>query len=164
MIESITSIREPQPEFEALYLVMPTTQNVDRIIRDFSNQKQYAAAHLFFLEGASWSAVTDLAPDAHEIQGLPEPLFERLTSSPAEPHLQALKELFLNFNRKLWSKDVGSLYSSYILAIEAQVFSMREPSYFFSMYSPPRTDASFKPARARLEEDLWFMSKMVSTG
>ncbi|KAF8906192.1 ras opposite [Gymnopilus junonius] len=127
LIESIGNVREPQPEFEALYLIMPTTQNVDRIIRDFSNQKQYAAAHLFFVEG------------------LPEPLFERLTSSPAEPHLQGLKELFLNYN-----------------AIEAQVFSMREPSYFFSMYSPPRTDAAYKPARARLEEDLWFMSKMIA--
>jgi hypothetical protein len=52
VIESITSIREPQPEFEAIYILMPTTQNVERIIKDFSNHKQYAAAHLFFTEGA----------------------------------------------------------------------------------------------------------------
>jgi syntaxin-binding protein 1 len=52
VIESITSIREPQPEFEAMYILMPTTQNVERIIKDFSNHKQYAAAHLFFTEGA----------------------------------------------------------------------------------------------------------------
>ena len=50
VIESITSKREPQ-EFEALYLLMPTTQNVDRIIKDFTNHKQYPAAHLFFTEG-----------------------------------------------------------------------------------------------------------------
>lgn len=61
MIESIASIREPQPEFEALYLIMPTTQNVDRIIKDFSNQKQYAAAHLFFVEGSSRAFVGELA-------------------------------------------------------------------------------------------------------
>lgn len=31
---------------------MPTTQNVDRIIADFSGgRKQYAAAHIFFMEG-----------------------------------------------------------------------------------------------------------------
>lgn len=37
---------------EAVYLLMPTSQNVDRIIRDFSNgKKQYAAAHLFFIDG-----------------------------------------------------------------------------------------------------------------
>lgn len=53
MIESIANFREPQPDFEALYLVMPTTQNVERIIKDFTNRKQYAAAHLFFIEGKS---------------------------------------------------------------------------------------------------------------
>lgn len=51
VIESITNYREPQPEFEAIYLIMPTTQNVDRIIKDFSTKRQYAAAHLFFIEG-----------------------------------------------------------------------------------------------------------------
>jgi len=51
VIESITSHRELQPEFEAMYLLMPTNQNVDRIIRDFTEKKQYAAAHLFFIEG-----------------------------------------------------------------------------------------------------------------
>jgi hypothetical protein len=52
VIESITKYREPQPEFEAVYLLMPTTHNVDRIIRDFSDgTRQYAAAHLFFIEG-----------------------------------------------------------------------------------------------------------------
>ncbi|KAF8967661.1 Sec1-like snare protein [Flammula alnicola] len=127
LIESITSIREPQPEFEAMYMLMPTTQNVERVIKDFTDHKQYAAAHLFFIEG------------------LPEHLFERLTASPAEPYLQALKELFINFN-----------------AIEAQAFSMQEPSYFFSIYSPPRTESSYKPARTRLEEDLRFTSKMIA--
>ncbi|KAF8817446.1 Sec1-like snare protein [Phlegmacium glaucopus] len=127
LIESITSKRDPQPEFEALYLLMPTTQNVDRIIRDFTDHKQYAAAHLFFTEGLS------------------EHLFEKLTASPAEPHLRGLKELFININ-----------------AMEAQMFSLQEPSYFFSTYSPPRTDAAYKPARGRLEEDLRFASKMIT--
>jgi hypothetical protein len=30
--------------------------------------------------------------------GLSEQLFEKLAASPAEPHLKALKELFINFN------------------------------------------------------------------
>ena len=51
VIESINSHRTPQ-QFEALYLLMPTTQNVDRIIADFSNgRQQYMAAHVFFIEG-----------------------------------------------------------------------------------------------------------------
>lgn len=52
VIESITSNRDPQPQFEAMYLLMSTSQNVDRVIGDFSNgQQQYAAAHLFFIDG-----------------------------------------------------------------------------------------------------------------
>ncbi|KAJ3519527.1 hypothetical protein NM688_g9289 [Phlebia brevispora] len=54
LIESISNYREPQPTMEAMYLIMPTSQNVDRVIRDFSNgQQQYAAAHLFFIDGTS---------------------------------------------------------------------------------------------------------------
>jgi syntaxin-binding protein 1 len=55
VIESISSNRDPQPEFEAMYLLMPTTHNVNRIIKDFTNHRQYAAAHLFFIEGDSFS-------------------------------------------------------------------------------------------------------------
>ncbi|KAI0832105.1 Sec1-like protein [Trametes gibbosa] len=127
LIESITSHREPQ-QFEAMYLLMSTSQNVDRIIRDFSDgRQQYAGAHLFFIDG------------------LAEPLFERLTSSPAEPHLKALQELFINF----W-------------AIEAQAFTLRSPGSFFNIFSPPRSDTSFKPMRDRLDEELRFMSKMLT--
>ncbi|KAG9312992.1 Sec1-like protein [Chiua virens] len=50
LIESISNHREPQ-QFEAVYILMPTTQNVDRIIKDFStDQKQYLGAHLFFID------------------------------------------------------------------------------------------------------------------
>ena len=51
VIESISNNREPQPGFEAMYLLMPTTHNINRIIKDFTNHKQYAGAHLFFIEG-----------------------------------------------------------------------------------------------------------------
>ncbi|KAH6916053.1 ras opposite [Coprinopsis sp. MPI-PUGE-AT-0042] len=126
-IESISNHREAQPEFEAMYLLMPTRQNVDRVIRDFTDKRQYAAAHLFFVDALS------------------EELFARLTSSPAEPYLQACKELMINF----WPS-------------EAQVFSLQEPGLFFSIYSPPRTEGAYKAARDRLEEDLKFMSKTIS--
>ncbi|EIM86902.1 Sec1-like snare protein [Stereum hirsutum FP-91666 SS1] len=81
LIESISSHREQQPGFEAMYILMPTTQNVDRVIRDFSNgRQQYAGAHLFFVEG------------------LAEHLFEKIAASPAEPFLKTLQELYINFN------------------------------------------------------------------
>ncbi|PCH36386.1 Sec1-like snare protein [Wolfiporia cocos MD-104 SS10] len=127
-IESISNYREPQTGLEAMYLLMPTSQNIDRIIRDFSNgQQQYAAAHLFFIDG------------------LDEQLFERLTSSPAEPHLKALQELYINF----W-------------ALESQAFSLKLPGSFFNIYSPPRTESAFRSARERLEEELRFASKMIA--
>ena len=53
VIESIVVHRTPQTGFEAVYMLMPTTANVDRIIRDFSGgRQQYAGAHLFFIDGA----------------------------------------------------------------------------------------------------------------
>ncbi|KAJ7087363.1 Sec1-like snare protein [Mycena belliarum] len=79
LIESITNYRDPQPEFEALYLLMPTSQNVERIIKDFSGARQYAAAHLFFIDG------------------LEEGLFNRVASSAAEPYLKTVQDLFVNF-------------------------------------------------------------------
>ncbi|ETW79215.1 hypothetical protein HETIRDRAFT_323546 [Heterobasidion irregulare TC 32-1] len=128
LIESITGHREPQPAFEAIYILMPTTHNVDRIIRDFAPaRQQYAAAHLFFIDG------------------LAEHLFERLTASPAEPHLKALQELFLNFN-----------------PIEAQAFSLKMPAHFFSMFSPPRNDAAARSSRDRIDEDIRFTAKVIT--
>ena len=50
-MESMSNYCDPQPEFEVIYLLMPATQNVDRIIKDFTNHKQYATTHLFFIEG-----------------------------------------------------------------------------------------------------------------
>ena len=51
-VEEISEYRSPQPNQEAMYLLMPTTQNVDRVIAEFSNgQKQHSIVHLFFIEG-----------------------------------------------------------------------------------------------------------------
>jgi Sec1 family len=58
VIELITNNREPQPGFEAVYLLMPTSHNVDRVIKDFSGgAQQYAAGHIFFIEGIA--VITD---------------------------------------------------------------------------------------------------------
>lgn len=40
-----------------------------------------------------------VADDELELLGLAEHLFEKLTASPAEPHLKTLQELYINFNR-----------------------------------------------------------------
>ncbi|KAH9000092.1 Sec1-like protein [Lactarius akahatsu] len=128
LIESITSNRESQSGFDAVYILMPTSANIDRIIRDFSGgRQQYAGAHLFFVDA------------------LADELFQRLTSSPAEPYLRGLQDLYINF----W-------------AMEAQAFSLRVPEHFFSMYSPPRSDATTRAERDRAEEDIRFAAKSIA--
>jgi syntaxin-binding protein 1 len=47
------------------------------------------------------------------------------------------------------------------LAIESQVFSLHVPEYFFSMYSPVRSDATARAERDRLTEDIRFAAKSV---
>ncbi|KAJ3520143.1 hypothetical protein NMY22_g12882 [Coprinellus aureogranulatus] len=147
-IQLITNPRDPQPEFEAMYILMPTSQNVDRVIRDFSNRQQYMAAHLFFIDGLS------------------EELFQRLTSSPAEPYLQACKELFLNlwgaFILLFWWRE-WTVDGDRVVATEAQTFALNEPGLFFSLYSPPRTEAAYKAAKDRLEEDLIYDTYPTAT-
>jgi syntaxin-binding protein 1 len=162
VIELITNNREPQPGFEAVYLLMPTSQNVDRIIRDFSNgTPQYAAGHLFFLEGCKVTLDHFGRGTDPNSQGLDEPLFQRLFSSAAEPSLKGLRELFLNFWGTSCFKPADSVVTCASPATEAQAFSLQDPGLFFSLFSPPRSDGSFKHARARLEEDLKFVSKAV---
>jgi len=54
VIESINSNRKPEPNMDAMYLLMPTTQNVKRIIADFSDGRvQYGGAHIFFIDGTT---------------------------------------------------------------------------------------------------------------
>lgn len=57
----------------------------------------------------------------------------------------------------LWKMKLTAQYE----AIEAQAFTVRNPGAFFNIYSPPRSDTSFKAMRDRLDEELRYMSKMV---
>jgi hypothetical protein len=68
VIESITNNREAQPGFDAVYMLMPTSANVDRIIRDFSGgRQQYAGAHLFFIDGPSTFSVLSVPFDPRRL-------------------------------------------------------------------------------------------------
>ncbi|KAG6812785.1 hypothetical protein H0H92_000557 [Tricholoma furcatifolium] len=102
LIESINHIREPQTGFEAIYLLMPTSQNVERIIKDFSSAvKQYAAAHLFFIDQLS------------------EQLLQRLSSSTAGPYLRKAEDIYLNF----WATEA----QAFSLQDPALFFSLYSP-------------------------------------
>lgn len=126
-VENIESPRDPQTSFEAAYLLCPTSQNVERIIRDLAPEQgkapQYAAGHIFFVDALSNS------------------LIQRLTTSPAEPKLRQLIELYTNF----WPT-------------ESQVFTLKTPQQFFTLYQP--LGGTFGPdpaeANAAIEEELHF--------
>ncbi|KAG1907804.1 Sec1-like protein [Suillus fuscotomentosus] len=133
LIESISSHREPQ-QFEAVYLLMPTTQNVNRIIKDFSDgRQQYLGAHLFFVDGLS------------------ETLFEHLTTSPAEPHLKGLQDLFVNFRGCLRMQRPRRKLS---------LFSHQDCS--LTLLAHHEMKLQFKSARLKLEEELRFVSKTIA--
>ena len=50
-VEPLHSPRPPQ-KLDAIYILTPTTQNVDRIIADFAGERRtYMSAHLYFIDG-----------------------------------------------------------------------------------------------------------------
>lgn len=78
-IDLITTYRAPEPNMQAMYLLMPTTQNVDRIIKDFTDKQTYAGIWLYFTDR------------------LTERLLHRLGQSPANDFLQGVADMYINF-------------------------------------------------------------------
>ncbi|KAG8767035.1 vacuolar sorting protein VPS33/slp1 [Ceratobasidium sp. 428] len=129
-----------------MYILMPTSQNVERIIADFSEgRKRYGGAHLFFIDG------------------LPEPLLNHLFNSPAEPYLRACQDLYVNF--AALEQRVFSIRSP------AFFFSMYAPHKEVptSTFTPRKAEAAqmspmqvaIKGVRDRLDNDLRFMAKSI---
>lgn len=82
-VDSLQSPRPPQPSLDAIYLLTPTTQNVDRVIADFANgRRTYRHVHLYFIDGLSDS------------------LADKLTRSLPEEVLKSFVELYCNFWRE----------------------------------------------------------------
>ena len=62
-VEPLQSPRGPQ-SLDAIYLLTPTSQNVNRIIADFEGRRTYKSAHLYFIDGElAVSAINE--PRAH---------------------------------------------------------------------------------------------------
>ncbi len=97
------------------------------------------------------------------LEGISEQLIERVASSPAEPYLKGLRELFINY----WGKQspiviqVAPEEFCVFPALESQAFYVKQPTSLFSFFSPPRSDAVFKAARDHIEEELRFTAKIV---
>lgn len=77
-IEPLHSTRQPMT-VDAIYLLTPTLQNVDRIIADFANgTRTYKSAHVYFIDG------------------IDDQLAQRLTDGMPQGILQAFVELYCN--------------------------------------------------------------------
>ncbi|KAJ2220045.1 syntaxin binding protein 1 [Coemansia sp. RSA 485] len=117
-VQLITRSRQPYPDMDAIYILVPCADSILRMIDDFSNeadqqddaQTKYAHAHLFFTGQLS------------------KELFALLTRSRAAPYVKNISEMFVEFN-----------------PFESRVF-LTTPSEqpFYSLYSPNAADAITK--------------------
>ena len=56
VVESLSKSRQPLPHLEAIYVVVPSEENIEFIKKDFSGTSpMYKTAHIFFLESKSLS-------------------------------------------------------------------------------------------------------------
>ncbi|KAJ1677737.1 syntaxin binding protein 1, partial [Spiromyces aspiralis] len=113
LVESITKSRQPYPDKDAVYFLVPSKESVSRLIADFTKKgpgwnqgAMYAAAHVYFTGSLeNW-------------------LLRRLSSSKASTYIRALTELYIEFN-----------------AIEERVFITKPSLYpLYNLYSPHASD------------------------
>ncbi|KAJ2027272.1 syntaxin binding protein 1, partial [Coemansia sp. S610] len=107
-VQLITKNRQPYPDVDAVYVLVPCAESIAQVIDDFTPttdpplRAKYARAHLFFT-GA-----------------LADPLFAKLSASAAAPYIKGIAELYIEYN-----------------PIESRVF-LTTPSErpFYALYSP----------------------------
>ncbi|KAK4057754.1 RHO1 GDP-GTP exchange protein 2 [Microbotryomycetes sp. JL221] len=144
-VDLITSARHAQPRLAAIYLLMPTSHNVQLILEDFRGRDLAAstnAAHpsaasgLSKLtnkkkDGSSATVATSSAGDPryasaylHFVDGIDDRLVEKLTSVLPDNYLQALKELYTNFQDRnardsvpRWEDDIAWMSRALVNAL-----------------------------------------------
>ncbi|XP_078686227.1 syntaxin-binding protein 1-like isoform X6 [Branchiostoma floridae x Branchiostoma belcheri] len=92
MVEDLEKRRQPIAKMDAIYLITPTEESVNLLMRDFgtAHNTMYRAAHVFFTEA------------------LPEKLFEQISKHPLAKFLLTLKEInmaFRPYEQQVYSLD-----------------------------------------------------------
>ncbi|KAM0753201.1 Sec1-like protein [Meredithblackwellia eburnea MCA 4105] len=148
-IDIITNQRSQQSHLPAIYILTPTSQNVDLVLRDYNpappaqqqgrsskkskdqpqpgpvvEKPKYAQAHLHFIDG------------------IDDRLVGRLTGGLPDNYLAALKELYINFH-----------------AVEPRTFSLKNPQTFRTLYAPPERNA--KEAVEVWQDEIAWMSRVI---
>ncbi|KAG0265986.1 vacuolar sorting protein VPS33/slp1 [Mortierella polycephala] len=110
LVEMLESKRQPYTSLEAVYLLTPCLESVQRLMDDYPHDSptgKYKAAHVLFT-----------AP-------LEDRLFDRLTKSPVSKYIKSLKELFINFtaieSRVFSLESPASFYALYSPAMKMEL-------------------------------------------
>ncbi|KAK4046376.1 syntaxin binding protein 1 [Microbotryomycetes sp. JL201] len=110
-VDLITSARHAQPRLAAIYLLMPTSHNVELVLKDFAGDNSTSPAQP--------STASSLSRLSHK---------KKDPTPPANATTQA-------------GPRYASAFLHFVDAIESRAFSLDMPSSFFNMYGPPGRDA-----------------------
>lgn len=79
IVEDLNKRREPLLALDAIYIIAPTKESIDKLIADFAGRNQYKCAHIFFTEACS------------------DHLFSALSKSVVSRYIKNIKEINVAF-------------------------------------------------------------------
>lgn len=100
VVEDLSKRREPLPALDAIYLIAPTKDSVEKLINDFSSKPMYKACHVFFTEGKKTKIVAKkllLKLFTQFCPACPDDLFNLLGKNNVSKWIKNLKEINIAF-------------------------------------------------------------------